>query len=160
MNQKTLKDSTADAEVEGLVDTFGDRREVIIGVLERQLNALHLRGQVVIGFGAVVVTTTGFSGRLIAGTNDLAQVAIIAGLLIVLAGCYWIFLKVMKVHWIISRSLKGDWKQSLLTIIQCRDRKTRALHLGSYGVLVGLGVYALAIAIMLLNPEPLSVPIR
>jgi hypothetical protein len=131
-----------------------------LALVERQLNAIHMRAQVVIGFAAVAVTTTGFSGRLIAGTNLLAQVSIIAGLAIILASCLTIFLRVLSVDWVISRALGGDLDETLVRVLHSRNHKTRAYRFGSAGVFIGLTVYALAITIMLLNPEPLTVPVR
>lgn len=47
--------------------------------LERQFLILCNRSQVAMGLTGIIVTTRGFSGRLIAGTNRLAQVLIILG---------------------------------------------------------------------------------
>ena len=112
-------------------------------------NAIHMRAQVVIGFAAVAVTTTGFSGRLIAGTNVFAQVSIILGLAIILASCLTIFLRVLSVEWVISRCLGRDPRAALAQVLRSRNRKTRAYRVGSAGVFVGLTVYAVSIAIML-----------
>lgn len=147
-------------EAERLAAHFPGDRAALLGLIERQLNALHLRAQVVIGFAAVAVTTTGFSGRLIAGTNTAAQACIIAGLAVILASCFWLFLRVLSVEWIISRAVSADFLGTLSRIIAYRDRKTRAFRAASIGVFIGLAVYAAAIAIMLLNPVPLSVPVR
>ena len=151
---------TAAAEAENLLRTFGDRFPEILGLLERQLNALHMRAQVLIGFAAVAVTTTGFSGRLIAGTNVAAQVCIIMGLAIILLSCFWVFLRVLNVDWVITRYLQADAAASLAAVIDYRNRKTRAYRQSSYGIFLGLTVYAVAIAIMLLNPVTLNVPVR
>jgi hypothetical protein len=151
---------SAEREAAQVCQFFADDGPAALALVERQLNAIHMRAQVVIGFAAVAVTTTGFSGRLIAGTNALAQVSIIAGLAIILASCLTIFLRVLSVEWVISRHLEAKLQHTLVTIIQSRNRKTRAYRLGSAGVFVGLTVYAFAIAIMLMNPEPLAVPVR
>ncbi len=152
--------SSIDPEATQLCRFFKDDGPAALGLVERQLNAIHMRAQVVIGFAAVAVTTTGFSGRLIAGTNLVAQVSIISGLAIILASCLTIFLRVLSVEWVISRSLSGDLEQSLSRVLKSRNRKTKAYRAGSAGVFIGLTVYAVAITIMLLNPEPLTVPVR
>lgn len=152
--------STVEEEAEGLLEFFNGDRPAALSLVERQLNAIHMRAQVVIGFAAVAVTTTGFSGRLIAGTNVYAQVAIITGLAIILAACLIIFLRVLSVEWVVSRCLGRDPQAALVQVLQSRNRKTRAYRMGSAGVFIGLTVYAVAIAIMLLNPEPLTVPVR
>jgi hypothetical protein len=143
-----------------LLEFYGSDRFGMISLLERQLGVLHMRAQVVIGFAAVGVTTTGFSGRLIAGTNVYAQVSIIAGLAIILLGCLYLFLRALSVDWVISRSLGGDTGQTVESILNHRNRKTCAYRRGSAVVLFGFLIYALSIAIMLLNPEPLNIPVR
>lgn len=150
----------AEAEATSIGRFFAEDGPAALALVERQLNAIHMRAQVVIGFAAVAVTTTGFSGRLIAGTNVWAQASIIAGLVIILSACLVIFLRVLSVDWVISRHLQPQLQPTLVRIIESRNRKTRAYRLGSAGVFIGLSVYAVAIAIMLLNPEPLSVPVR
>ena len=152
--------TSVETEAKQLCRFFSNEGPSALALVERQLNAIHMRAQVVIGFAAVAVTTTGFSGRLIAGTSLLAQVSIIAGLAIILMSCLTIFLRVLSVEWVVSRSLQDDLEPTLVRVLQSRNRKTRAYRLGSAGVFVGLTVYALAITIMLLNPEPLTVPVR
>lgn len=151
---------SAEQEATRVCRFFGDDGPTALGLVERQLNAIHMRAQVVIGFAAVAVTTTGFSGRLIAGTNVWAQVSIIVGLIIILGSCLTIFLRVLSVEWVISRHLQDKLQHTLVRIIESRNRKTRAYRIGSAGVFIGLAVYAFSIAIMLLNPEPLAVPVR
>lgn len=148
-------------EAEGLLRVCEGNFVPAMGVLERQLNALHMRGQVLIGFAAVAVTTTGFSGRLIAGTNLAAQICVIVGLAMVLLGCLWIFYKVMGVSWVITRQLVvEDPVACLAGMLIYRNQKTRAYRRGGGLVLAGIVIYAVAISIMLLNPEPLNVPVR
>jgi len=151
---------TALEEAQNLVKAFPSQEAFLFGLLERQLNILHQRSQVVIGFAAVAITTTGFSGRLIAGTNTHAQILIIVAMALILASCFWIFVRVLAVKWVLTRSIQPDIVQTLAAIIVCRDSKTVAYRLGSIGVFLGLAIYAAAMAIMLLNPTPLTIPIR
>jgi hypothetical protein len=64
------------------------------------------------------------------------------------------------VKWVLTRSIQPDIVQTLAAIIACRDAKTAAYRLGSIGLFLGLAIYAAAMAIMLLNPTPLAIPIR
>jgi hypothetical protein len=114
----------------------------------------------VIGFAAVAISTTGFSGRLIAGTSLPAQALIILALAIILASCLWIFTRVLSVKWVLTRCVHPELIQTLTAIILYRNAKTTAYRLGSIGVFLGLAIYAGAFAIMLLNPTPLTVPLR
>ena len=151
---------TALEEAQNLVKAFPGQETFLFGLLERQLNILHQRSQVVIAFAAVAITTTGFSGRLIAGTNTHAQVLIIAAMALILGSCFWIFVRVLAVKWVLTRCVQPDLTQTLAAIIVCRDSKTSAYRLGSIGVFLGLAIYAAAMAIMLLNPTPLTIPLR
>lgn len=150
----------AEKEASALLRVYREDLPAILALLERQLNVLHTRAQVIIGFAAVAVTTTGFSGRMIAGTSTTAQVCIIAGLVTVLLSCLLIFVRVMAVDWVISRRIKDQPLETLKGIIYYRNCKTRAYRYGGYGILIGIAIYAVAIGIMLLNPEALTVPVR
>ena len=61
---------SAQEEAQNLVTAFPDEETFLLGLLERQLNILHQRSQVVIGFAAVAISTTGFSGRLISSRSS------------------------------------------------------------------------------------------
>ncbi len=151
---------SAQEEAQKLVIAFPGEETFLLGLLERQLNILHQRSQLLIGFAAVAISTTGFSGRLIAGTSLPAQALIIIALAVILVSCLWIFARVLSVKWVLTRYVHPELAQTLTAIILYRDAKTNAYRLGSIGVFFGLAIYACAFAIMLLNPTPLSVPLR
>lgn len=147
-------------EARNLASAFPGEETFLFGLLERQLNILHQRSQVVIGFAAVAITTTGFSGRLIAGTSIHAQTLIIIALTIILLSCLYIFSRVLAVKWILTRSIEKDFTKTLANIIAYRDFKTTAYRLGSLGIFLGLGIYAVAMGLMLLHPTPVNLPLR
>lgn len=121
-----------------------------VEVLEKQLNILYQRAQVLISLAGVTLTITGFSGRLIAATNRPAQVLIIAGLGLVLASAVWIYSRVMAIKWITSE-VQPDSERFLAAVIRRRNQKTFAYSLGGKILLAGLFLYCLAFVIMLLN---------
>lgn len=126
---------------------------------QRQLDIVYTRAQVLMSLAGVVVTTTGFSGRLIAGTNTVAQAFLIAGLVVTLCSAVWVFVRVMRVRWV-TVMLCEDPERSIANAIYRRNRKTKAYTVGGTILFVGLLLYCISIAIMLLNPEQLAVPIR
>ena len=128
-------------------------------VLERQLNTLHGRAQVLFSFCGIVVTVTGFSGRLIAGTNATAQAFIVAGLAVVIACALYIYHSVMTLRWTTQR-LDRSPERTVLKIIERRNVKTTAYRRGGYLLFLGLILYSVAVGIMLMNPVPLDVPVR
>jgi hypothetical protein len=130
-----------------------------IGVLERQFNTLHARAQVLFSFCGIVITVTGFSGRLIAGTNRPAQFFIVGGLAVVVACAFYIYHNVMTLRWTTQRLLDCP-EETILKGLERRDLKTNSYRRGGYILFLGLVLYSASIAIMLLNPVPLEVPVR
>lgn len=130
-----------------------------MGVLERQFNTLHNRAQVLFSLCGIVVTVTGFSGRLIAGTNTAAQVSIILGLAVVIFCAIYLYHSVMTLRWATQR-LDTTSERTMARVIERRNLKTAAYKRGGYILFLGLILYSVAIAIMLLNPVPLDVPAR
>ena len=130
-----------------------------MGVLERQFNTLHNRAQVLFSFCGIVITVTGFSGRMIAGTNTFAQFSIVAGLAVVIACAFYIYHSVMTLRWTTQR-LDTTNERTMIRVIRRRNLKTAAYKRGGYILFVGIVLYAMAVATMLMNPVPLEVPVR
>jgi hypothetical protein len=137
----------------------GGRMEPIMAMLERQFTVLHNRTQVVLGLCGVVITTTGFSGRIIAGTNLVAQVLIINSVALVLLAAAVVVWSVLHLRWLTQQP--GESVQAwLMTVLAYRDRKTDAYRVGITLLLVGLALYVAAIAIMLMYPDRDVVPLH
>lgn len=126
--------------------------EPIMAMLERQFSVLHNRTQVMIGLCGVVITTTGFSGRIIAGTNFVAQLLIVNGISLVLLAAAVVVWSVLHLRWL-TQQPGEDIRAWLMTVLSYRDRKTDAYRVGMALLLVGLTLYVAAIGVMLLNPE-------
>jgi hypothetical protein len=122
-----------------------------LGVLERQLNVLHTRAQVLLSLAGVVITVTGFSGRTIAGTGAAGQFLVVAGLATVLSSAIWMFARVMGIRWVTSE-LSAEASEALRLIVERRNRKARAYAIGGRILCAGFLLYCAAVAIMLLNP--------
>ncbi len=128
-------------------------------VVQQQLNVLYTRAQVLLSLAGVVVTITGFSGRLIAGTSPLAQSFLIAGLFVSLSSAIWVFLKVMRVRWVTIMAC-NNLETALEQALVHRNRKTSAYSTGGFILCLGLLLYCISIALMLLNPVALQGPVR
>src|SRR5688572_31623448 len=149
-----------DAEADRIVRYYGqDALPEIMAMLERQFTVLHNRAQVLLGLCGIVVTTTGFSGRLVAGTNVTAQWLIIAGVALVMIAAAIVVWGVLHLYWLTMQP--GDTTRAwLLTSLAYRDKKTRAYRIGITLLLIGLTIYAGALAIMLLYPVENVLPAR
>jgi hypothetical protein len=118
-------------------------------LVERQLNVLVLRTQVMLSLSGIVVTVTGFSGRAIADTSRLAQLSIGAGILVVLASAIVAIGGVLRLQWVTQR-LHRDPAVMLVQAIELRDRKARFLGHALTLFAVGFSLYCFAIAQLLL----------
>jgi hypothetical protein len=151
---------TTEQEADRILAMYGrDAAAVprIMELLERQFVILHNRAQVLLTLCGVVVTVTGFSGRIIAGTNRLAQVLIIGGVTLSLAAAITVVRGVLHLWWLTQHpgELPGPW---VIHCLSYRDRKTRAYRVAILMLIVGLCLYVGAIAIMLLFPKIDTLP--
>lgn len=121
-----------------------------IEILEKQLNTLYARAQVLMSLAGVTLTITGFSGRSIAAANVAAQILVVCGLAVVLASAVWIYIRVMSIRWITAEA-QPDTQAYLAGIIKRRNQKTVAYSVGGKILLFGLVLYCIAFSIMLLN---------
>lgn len=139
-------------EARRILDMAGGDRFRALNLLESQMNVLHQRGQILMSLAGVVVTVTGFSGRIIAGTSPLGRTALVTGLAVVLLSAVWVFAGVMRVRWISEEWMAhDDPAEALALTIARRERKTRAYSAGGSMLCCGLAIYGLAVAIMLLE---------
>ncbi len=139
-------------EADRILAEYDEKLPDIMAMLERQFTVLHNRAQVLLTLCGIVISTTGFSGRLVAGTNRYAQAYIIIGVgLILLAAivCSW---GVLHLRWLTMQ--KGDdLREWLETSLRYRDRKTTSYRVAVIIMLLGLTTYCIAMAIMLANPH-------
>jgi len=121
-----------------------------LDVLERQMNTLHARAQVLLSLAGLTITISGFSGRAIAGNSPAAKLLIVAGLLISLFSAVFVYLRVMQLRWVTAETTEEPLAM-LEQIIARRAMKTRSYRLGGQMLGLGLFFYALAFAIMLMS---------
>ncbi len=148
---------TPEQEADRILRMYGPDQPRIMELLERQFVILHNRAQVLLTLCGVVITVTGFSGRLIAGTNRLAQVLVIGGVSLSLLAAIVVVWGVLHLWWL-TQQPGDDVRAWLLSCLAYREGKTRAYRAGLIILIVGLTLYVGAIAIMLWYPLLGSLP--
>ena len=152
---------TRDQEARRILEHYGkDEFILIMEMLERQFTVLHNRAQVLLGLCGIVITTTGFSGRIIANTDKFAQISIVIGVSLVLLAAAVVVWGVLHLRWLTIQPGESteEWLMSCLTY---RDKKTNSYRIGIALMLIGLTFYVIAIADMLLHPQvPYELPVR
>ncbi|MBX7244773.1 MAG: hypothetical protein K1X53_04700 [Candidatus Sumerlaeaceae bacterium] len=146
---------TETREVRAIIDNFSDDeagRHAINELLDKQLTVLHGRAQSLIQMAGVVITVTGFSGRIIADTSVISQLLIIGGLALVCIAAAITILWVMPIKWM-SSYLHLPVQEYVLLSLRLRDRKGRAFTLASAVLILGMLLYVCAISYMLLHPQ-------
>ncbi|MFG0249634.1 MAG: hypothetical protein ACF8OB_12165 [Phycisphaeraceae bacterium JB051] len=149
---------TPEQEYNRIMSVYGkDDPLDALNLVERQLHTLTQRAQMLLGLCGIVITVTGFSGRIIAGTNRIAQILIVSGVGITLLAAGLVVGGVMKLHWITQQPPESDLPQLIRSSLAYRDRKMRYYQKAVFVLLLGLTCYVIAIAIMLLNPHASTV---
>ncbi len=147
------------AEIDRIIGFYGEDFATIMAMLERQFTVLHNRAQVLLTLCGIVISTTGFSGRLIAGTNFAAQLLIILGIAFVLLATAVVSWSVLHLRWLTMQP-GDDLRAWLAASLGYRDYKTRCYRISLLVMIFGLALYCAAIAVMLLYPHENALPAR
>ncbi|HVY60804.1 MAG TPA: hypothetical protein VHF22_04090 [Planctomycetota bacterium] len=124
-------------------------------IVERQLNILVLRTQVLLSLSGIVITVTGFSGRAIADVSRLARDSIALGIFLVLASAATAIAGVLRLTWL-TREIRGEPLETLIRGIELRDSKSRYLTAALALFVSGFSLYVLAIVQLILAARPAS----
>ena len=146
-------------EADAILELCNGDLKAGLDIAQKHLDVIYTRAQVLMSLAGMVVTVTGFSGRLIAGSSHTAQVFLVAGLFVSLSSAIWVFLRVMRVRWV-TVMLSEDKTMALQHALMRRDRKTKAYAIGGTVLCLGLVLYCISIALMLLDPVAISGPVR
>jgi hypothetical protein len=127
----------------------GDARGAF-ALVESQLAVLVQRTQVLLSLSGIVVTVTGFSGRQIAQTSELARILISTGIIVVLGAALTAILGVLRLRWLTQ--LLADEPLVMITAgLALRDAKSRWLVAAMALFGAGFACYCASIALLLMN---------
>jgi hypothetical protein len=143
-------------EVQAIINGFNGSsphdRSVIYTLLDGQLSVLHGRAQSLMQLAGVVITVTGFSGRIIADTNSAAQTLIVFGVIMVALAASLALGFVMPIRWV-STYMHLPVEEWVLVTLRRRERKSRAIRIATAVLVLGMIFYISAIAMMLMLPQ-------
>jgi hypothetical protein len=122
-------------------------------LVQSQLSVLVLRTQVMLSLSGIVITVTGFSGRTIAQTSELARALVASGIVIVLLAAAVAIGGVLRLRWL-TQELADDLEQTLVRMLEVRDRKSKFLSVALLLFVLGFACYCVAIALMLVATSP------
>lgn len=144
---------TIEDETERILAHYGpEALPEIMAMLERQFAVLHNRAQVLLALGGIIISTTGFSGRNIAGTGPWAQGLALTGVALILVSAAVVCWGVLHLRWLTMQTGQST-REWLMTSLSYRDLKTRCYRIGLIIMLIGLTAYVGAIIIMLTHPH-------
>ena len=123
-------------------------------LVQSQFSVLVLRTQVMLSLSGIVITVTGFSGRTIAQTSELARNLVASGIVIVLGAAGVAIGGVLRLKWL-TQQMTDDTEATLVGMLDMRDQKSRYLNVALLLFMVGFACYCVSIALMLLATEPL-----
>ena len=101
-----------------------------------------------LSLSGIAIMVTGFSGRAIAESGQVARVCIAPGILLVLAAAVVVLGGVLRLRWL-SQEIDDEPVVTLLRGLELRERKSRSLRSASLLFVLGLALYCVAIAQLL-----------
>lgn len=122
-------------------------------IIERQLNVMVMRTQVLLSLSGIVITVTGFSGKAIAQTSDLARGCIASGILVVLAAALVAIGGVLRLRWL-TLAIGDSVEDTVARGLAFRDVKARSLRWAMLLFAIGFSLYCVAIAQLLIDQRP------
>ena len=141
--------ASAREEAERILQLCGGDTLQAYQMVERQLSVLVLRTQVMLSLSGIVITVTGFSGKAIAETSDLARYSISSGILVVLASAVAAMWGVLRLKWL-TQAIQEDTIAMLTRGIEIRDEKSKFLRVALLLFVSGFSLYCFAIAQLLI----------
>src|SRR5690349_22278606 len=115
--------ATARQEAEQILKLSRGDEQRAYDMVERQLSVLVLRTQVLLSLSGIVITVTGFSGRLIAQTSEMARICIASGIFGVLLAAIVAIGGVLRLRWL-TQELTEDPIATLTRGLAIRERKS------------------------------------
>jgi hypothetical protein len=140
--------SESKREAQRILELCGGNTLKAFEMVHSQMGVLVLRTQVMLSLSGIVITVTGFSGRAIAETSELARGSVVIGLCLVLLAAAVGVGGVLRLKWL-TQALTDDPLETIVRGIAIRDRKSKFLAVALGLFVLGFALYCLAVAQLL-----------
>lgn len=151
MTDSKLQPLTPAQELAFLREIHGPNSdEKLFAFLMDSFNVLHNRSQMLLSLITICLTITGFSGPTIAASSGFSRLAIVFGLVFVLASALVLLTGPLDLRWV-TRHSSGDIDQTLVVLLQRRNTRTTRFHIASACLVIGLAGYVFSVVGFLLS---------
>lgn len=144
IRNKNLKE-----EAKEILDYFDGNKVEIHKMFEGQFQVLYQRSQTLISLAGIVITVTGFSGKIIAQTSFLSRVLIVVGLFFVLLSGMLAIWGIIRIRFI-TQWYEPDIHSFIFHLLENRNRKTQYFILSMISLIFGFTLYVISISMMLM----------
>lgn len=128
-------------ELENLKAIYGeDQYPELFQRIITSYDVLQGRSQTLVGLITICLTVTGFSGPQIARSSSFSKIAICFGLAMVLISGFILLSGPLLLRWG-TQTRSDSLDESLVTLIERRNRRTLRYHLAAFILVVGLSGY-------------------
>lgn len=144
IRNKTLKEEAAE-----ILSYFQGNKTEIYKMFENQFQVLYQRSQTLISLAGIVITVTGFSGKMIAQTNFWSRIFIVVGLFFVLLSGMLAIWGIIRIRFI-SQWYEPDTLSFITHLLENRNRKTQYFLLSMLSLIFGFTLYVISISMLLM----------
>ncbi len=138
-------------ELANLKSIYGeDNLPEIYGILRDTFSTLQNRSHVLLSLVTICLTITGFSGPNIAASGAYPKTAIIIGLCFVLSAGGGLLVGAFDLQWI-TRYRGASSDETLIRILERRNRRTRTYRLATLLLVLGLSSYVASVVIYMVG---------
>lgn len=144
-------------EVTELLRIYEGNGPQLLGLLAGQLQVLKAQAQTLLGVGGLAISVTGFAGHNMVAAGLLPMLCMVSGLSVIFLAMLVTLRSIVRIAWI-SAELHPDLSRTVARVIERRDAQQRSLARAGAAVMVGLGLYVVAVIMAALERGQWSPP--
>jgi len=144
-----IRNKTIREEAKEISEYFQGNKIEIYKMFDSQFQVLYLRSQTLISLAGIVITVTGFSGKIIAATSFWSRIFIVVGLFFVLLAGMLAIWGIIRIRFI-SQWYESDLDLFITNLLKNRNRKAQYFIFSMISLILGFTLYVISISMMLM----------